>query len=741
MTSVTKLQAREFMVAAAVLAVAAIAYGGGATTLTNGVPVTGLSGEIESEAFYQITVPAGQGELTISISGGTGDCDLYVRRGGMPTTWLYDYRPFHYGNYETVTVDYPAADDWYILLHGRSAYSGVTLEASYHAPVASALSNGVTEENLSGHEHSRRIFTLDVPAGQESLEVNTWGGEGDVDLFVKLGSVPTSSDADAQSTGFGTTESVTISNPAAGTWYIVLLGVEDYDDVSLRALYGSGGGSASPEEANERIWDLSGAAGSETYYVFHIPRRVETLSFSISGGTGDCDMYIKYGAKPTRADGYHPSDDGNNESVSFTGDIEYGDYYVLLYGDQAYSGVMLEVRYEYRSTEPPEPQPPEPKPPEPKPPEPKPDGKVTPLTPGVAVPDLAGKAGSQQYFSILVPSGASNLVIRISEGTGDADLYVRKGALPTTAEYDARPYLTGNNEQVTIGKPAAGTWYIMVRGYHDFAGVTLLATFDGVKPHPDDVVLLQNGVPVTDLAGEHGSQRFFKIVVPAGQARLQVVMSGGIGDADLYIRFGAKPTTREWDFRPYLFGNEEKGTNYDPEPGTYYIMIRGYLSYSGVTLKATYGPVTDPVKSLKSCVPVEGLSGAQDRETFFKIQVPAGQTHLRIAISGGTGDADLYVKRGEKPTTKSFDYHPGLHGNEEKIEVLNPTPTTWYIMVQGYQAYSGVTLKACFLTEHYSCGCGDHDCGHSGGCDLCGGDCHHGSGDDDDPDDSVIIVF
>ncbi len=732
MTSVTKLRAKEFIVAAAVLAVASIACG--ATALTNGVPVTGLSGATDSEAFYRITVPPGQGELTISISGGTGDCDLYVRRGGLPATWVYDYRPFQFGNYETVTVEYPAADNWYILLHAKSDYGGVTLEASYHAPVASVLDNGVTIEGLSGHENSRRIFTIDVPAGQESLEVNTWDGWGDVDLFVKRGSLPTSSDADAQSTGFGTTESVTITDPAAGTWYIVLQGTDDYHDISLRALYGSDSGSVSPGEENEKIWDLSGAAGSETYYVFHVPHGVETIFFTLSGGTGDCDMYIKRGVKPTRSDGYHPSDDGNNESVSFSGDIDDADYYVLLYGDQAYSGVTLEVRYEYRSPKPPQPKP------EPEP-EPKPDGKVTPLTPGVAVLDLAGKAGSQQYFSIVVPSGASNLVIRISDGTGDADLYVRKGALPTTAEYNARPYLTGNNEQVTIGKPAAGTWYIMVRGYHDFAGITLLATFDGVKPHPDDAVVLQNGVPVTDLAGEHGSQRFFKIVVPAGQAQLQVLMSGGFGDADLYIRFGAKPTTREWDFRPYLFGNEEKGTNYDPEPGTYYIMIRGYSWYSGVTLTATYGPATDSVKSLKSCVPVEGLSGAQNSETFFKIQVPAGQTHLRIAISGGTGDADLYVKRGEKPTTKSFDYHPGLHGNEEKVEVLHPAPTTWYIMVQGYDAYSGVALKACFLTEHESCGCGDDDCGHGGGCDLCDGDCHHGSGDDDDDDDAVIIVF
>ncbi len=722
MTSVTKMQAREFLVAAALLAMAAIAYGDGAIELTSDVPVSGLSGATDSQVFYRIAVPDGQSELTLSISGGTGDCDLYVRRGSAPSLSHYHYRPFLPGNEESVTVSHPAEDDWYIMLRGSEAYSGVTLVASYHVPVPIALTNGDSRTGISGHHHGLRLYTLEVPAGQDSLEVNTWGGTGDVDLFVKLGSAPTPDDADAESTGGGTTESVTITSPAAGTWYIALYGAADYDDVSLRALYGEEEPVSEGEE-NEPIRNLSGAAGSETYFSFRVPHNVETIFLGISGGTGDCDMYIMSGVRPTTSDyDYRPSDDGNNESVSISGDLGSSDWYVLLYGDEAYAGVTLDVHYYYRA----------PKPPEPKPPE----EIVTRLTPGVAVQNLAGKAGSQQYFSIEVPNNAANLVIRMSDGTGDADLYVRKGELPTTSKYDARPYLTGNNEQVTLGKPGAGVWYVMVRGYHAFEGVTLLATFDG--PRPDDVVLLENGVPVTGLAGGPGSERFFKIEVPAGQSRLQIVMSGSVGDADLYVRLGAKPTTREWDYRPYLVGSNETATTDNPKAGTYYIMVRGYLAYMGVTVTATYGPAADPVKSLKSCVPVEGLSGAQDSEVFFKMEVPAGQTSLRISISGGAGDADLYVKKGEKPTVKSFDYHPGRHGNNETVEVLNPAAATWYIMVQGYQAYSGVTLKACFFTAHGDCGCGDPGCGHPGGCDTCGGHCD--DHDDCDPDDGCWII-
>jgi hypothetical protein len=50
-------------------------------------------------------------------------------------------------------------------------------------------------------------------------------------------------------------------------------------------------------------------------------------------------------------------------------------------------------------------------------------------------------------------------------------------------------------------------------------------------------------------------------------------------------------------------------------------------------------------------VPVTGISGAAGSELYFSIEVPAGQTKLEISMSGGTGDADLYVKRGALPTT------------------------------------------------------------------------------------------
>jgi vibriolysin len=100
-------------------------------TLSNNVTVTGISGATGSWTNYKIAVPSGQTQLKITMSGGTGDADLYVKRGAQPSSTVYDYRPYLGGNAESVTVTNPVAGDWYISLNAYAAFSGVSLNATY----------------------------------------------------------------------------------------------------------------------------------------------------------------------------------------------------------------------------------------------------------------------------------------------------------------------------------------------------------------------------------------------------------------------------------------------------------------------------------------------------------------------------------------------------------------------------------------------------------------------------------
>jgi hypothetical protein len=87
--------------------------------------------------------------------------------------------------------------------------------------------------------------------------------------------------------------------------------------------------------------------------------------------------------------------------------------------------------------------------------------------------NISVAASAWKYYTVVVPTGATNLVIGISGGTGDADLYTRFGSKPTTTTYLCRPYLSGNTETCTVASPSVGTYYIGIRGYSAATGITL----------------------------------------------------------------------------------------------------------------------------------------------------------------------------------------------------------------------------------------------------------------------------
>ncbi|WP_158683699.1 S8 family serine peptidase [Pseudoalteromonas sp. T1lg22] len=104
-------------------------------------------------------------------------------------------------------------------------------------------------------------------------------------------------------------------------------------------------------------------------------------------------------------------------------------------------------------------------------------------------------------------------------------------------------------------------------------------------PEPEDLV---NGVPVENLAGASGDAFEYKMAVPSGASNLVFDMSGGSGDADLYVKFGSKPTASSYDCRPYSSGNNESCSFTSPQTGNYYVMVLGYSSFSGVSLVGNY---------------------------------------------------------------------------------------------------------------------------------------------------------
>jgi Zn-dependent metalloprotease len=102
---------------------------------------------------------------------------------------------------------------------------------------------------------------------------------------------------------------------------------------------------------------------------------------------------------------------------------------------------------------------------------------TTVLTKGVPVTGIALAVNATKTYTLVVPAGAKNLSFKTSGGTGDVDIYVKLGSAPTTASYLKKSNGATNAEAISITKPAAGTYYLLLNGYKATSGVTLVATY------------------------------------------------------------------------------------------------------------------------------------------------------------------------------------------------------------------------------------------------------------------------
>lgn len=94
------------------------------------------------------------------------------------------------------------------------------------------------------------------------------------------------------------------------------------------------------------------------------------------------------------------------------------------------------------------------------------------------------------------------------------------------------------------------------------------------------------GTPVTGVTLSKGEQQMWVVRAQNRTTPLNVTISSGSGDADLYVHSGAQPTTSSYDCRPYLSGNNES-CSAAMVGEDLYIMLRAYYSFSGVTLNVT----------------------------------------------------------------------------------------------------------------------------------------------------------
>ncbi len=93
-----------------------------------------------------------------------------------------------------------------------------------------------------------------------------------------------------------------------------------------------------------------------------------------------------------------------------------------------------------------------------------PGGTTNPEPNAFKLDELGTVTKSQQKRYTTAKLDPGTYVIQ-TVGTGDADLYVRKGSDPSTNTYECRPYVDGTNERCEVKVTTPSTIHIMVRGY------------------------------------------------------------------------------------------------------------------------------------------------------------------------------------------------------------------------------------------------------------------------------------
>lgn len=101
---------------------------------------------------------------------------------------------------------------------------------------AIVLSNRVPVQ-ASGEAAGELLYSIEVPAGTRSMSIISYSGTGDLSLLASLGSVPLAEDADWRSSRPGNNETIRVTAPRPGVYFIKVVGVTKFAGARLEVRY------------------------------------------------------------------------------------------------------------------------------------------------------------------------------------------------------------------------------------------------------------------------------------------------------------------------------------------------------------------------------------------------------------------------------------------------------------------------------------------------------------------------
>jgi len=235
---------------------------------------------------------------------------------------------------------------------------------------------------------------------------------------------------------------------------------------------------------------------------------------------------------------------------------------------------------------------------------------------------LSASKGQTLDYTVDVPANISKLTVTTVGSNGDADLILSLNGTEL-----CKPYLNGSNEQCSVTSPVKGTYAVKVNAYQAFSALSLTASLTSEAPAPVPTnTVLTNKTPISNLAINKGIQTHYQFDVPVNATDLKVAISGGTGDADLYLQFDKAAATNSHICRPYLGGNNESCDIAKPSAGRYHIMLDAFSTVTDLTLTASFvaATVTEPTPP---------TSGDYQYDVYYQTAIGQSGATLKSALN------------------------------------------------------------------------------------------------------------
>ena len=583
-------------------------------------------------------------ELYIGRMGAGCDCnyfrgmldDVRIGNGANESIWMFEE-----GEGDS-TID---SQGWKGMIHGAA---WVMPDGTIIAQAIQLL-NGESE-TVEVETGQIMLFYVEIPERTTFVSLNAWSefkGENEFEseylyqLYIGENEIPDEwNHKDTVDTYFGYSWD-SWNYPEEGTYWLAMYAYDDIEAFTIEVSWNVAPPPPSLDEMTQlhdgiAVTDLSAGSRNnrdwdeahQLYFYVDLKEELAELKVSSMGGKGNADLMIAYDMVPDPMNnfGIEPwlgefeegdslssrfdssTNIGNQETVRIL-NAEPGMYYVILYTWGKFDDVSIVAEFTY-------------------PPKNIDVETAIELTPGIEYGPLAGWDGLHQYFYVELNQGVERLIVDLSDGEGEATLFMRHELEPTKATFDHSTDAPGAGDRISFNDPTPGKWYILLVTDELFSGVNIKASFADryVWDYDGTPIELFNGEELSELSGPDDKEILFYTIVEEDTMMLKVETWGGDGDLILTIDgeslsmddMWSKDNSRDMQDEPIDFEFTSWGTGtlqtvemYFPAQGRHDITLEIISEISDVSIRASWEEFDFPID------PIDPPGIIDDKEDFI----------------------------------------------------------------------------------------------------------------------------